>query len=427
MKNIFKFLFVVFCLLTTTNPLLSQWVQNGADSSYVLSFAVSGTNIFAGTYDHGIFLSTNNGTSWIQINSGLTLNLNIFNSLVISGTNIFAGSSLGVYLSTNNGTNWTAVNSGLLGNVLALAVAANGTGGTNLFAGTAVFGGGTTFGGVYLSTNNGTSWTHVNSGITSSNVYSLAVKPNGLSGTNLFAGTDSGAFLSTNNGTSWTPVNSGLTSPSVLCFAMIGANLFAGTEAINNEPGGIFRSTDNGSTWTPTGLTNSSISCFAVSGMNLFAVIGGVGVYLSTDNGTNWTQVNSGLSDFGGYAFSVAVSAPYLFAGNYNGVWRRPLSEMITAVNEVESEIPARFSLLQNFPNPFNPSTTISFTLLKRSFVSLEVFNLIGREVTTIVSEEMLAGNYSRQWNANNLASGVYFCRLQAGSFTETKKLVLLR
>jgi hypothetical protein len=85
------------------------------------------------------------------------------------------------------------------------------------------------------------------------------------------------------------------------------------------------------------------------------------------------------------------------------------------------------FNLDQNYPNPFNPATTISFSLSSRSFILLKVFDLIGREVATIVSEELSAGNHSRQWNAADLPSGIYFYRLQAGTFTETRKLVLLR
>jgi hypothetical protein len=94
----------------------------------------------------------------------------------------------------------------------------------------------------------------------------------------------------------------------------------------------------------------------------------------------------------------------------------------------VENSLPNRmFTLNQNYPNPFNPSTSISFSIPTRSFVSLKIFDLMGREVSTIVSEEMSAGNYSKQWNAVALPSGVYFYRLQSGSYTETKKLVLLR
>jgi hypothetical protein len=81
----------------------------------------------------------------------------------------------------------------------------------------------------------------------------------------------------------------------------------------------------------------------------------------------------------------------------------------------------------QNYPNPINSSTIISFSLPSKGFISLKVFDILGREVATIVSEEMSAGSYSRQWNAATITSGVYFYRLQAGPFTKTKKLILLR
>ena len=101
-----------------------------------------------------------------------------------------------------------------------------------------------------------------------------------------------------------------------------------------------------------------------------------------------------------------------------------------TATTRIENSrisAPQRFQLSQNYPNPFNPSTTISFDLPEKCFVSLKVFDALGRELSTLASEELPAGIYSRQWNAEGLASGIYFYRLQAGSFTETKKLILLR
>ena len=103
-------------------------------------------------------------------------------------------------------------------------------------------------------------------------------------------------------------------------------------------------------------------------------------------------------------------------------------SSIITGVNNShEYLLSSSYSLNQNYPNPFNPSTTISFNLPLRSFVSLKVFDLIGREVATIVSEELQSGKYSRQWNALDLPSGIYFYRLQAGAFVETRKLILLK
>jgi hypothetical protein len=125
---------------------------------------------------------------------------------------------------------------------------------------------------------------------------------------------------------------------------------------------------------------------------------------------------------------SLAVSGTNLFAGTEgSGIWSRPLSEMITSVEQTPSMLPSCFTLEQNYPNPFNPSTTISFSLPTQFFVSLKVFDLIGREIITIVSEELSAGTYTRQWNATGIPSGVYFYHLQAGSFSETKKLILLR
>jgi hypothetical protein len=88
---------------------------------------------------------------------------------------------------------------------------------------------------------------------------------------------------------------------------------------------------------------------------------------------------------------------------------------------------PHGFSLEQNYPNPFNPTTNFEFRIVDFGLVSLKVYDILGNEVATIVNEELPAGNYKYQWNAAGLASGVYFYRLQAGKFVDTKKLILLR
>lgn len=99
-----------------------------------------------------------------------------------------------------------------------------------------------------------------------------------------------------------------------------------------------------------------------------------------------------------------------------------------TAIGETESPaIPSQVALLPAYPNPFNPSTTISFTLPSKSFVMLKIFDIMGREVATLVSGQLPAGQHSRQWNAVNMPSGIYFCRLQAGLYIETRRLVLLK
>ena len=101
--------------------------------------------------------------------------------------------------------------------------------------------------------------------------------------------------------------------------------------------------------------------------------------------------------------------------------------DIVTDVRRQDVQTPAAWALDQNFPNPFNPSTTISFRLPFRSFVTLKIYDMMGRDVATVISEEMPAGNYSRQWEASTFPSGMYFYRLQAGAYTETKRMILLR
>jgi hypothetical protein len=417
-----------------------QWVQtNGLDGGYIQCFAVAGTNLFAGTRGGGVFCSTDNGGTWAAVDSGLT-NLNVY-SLAVSGTYLFAGTYGGVFLSTNGGARWTAVNNGLTDfHVYALAVS-----GMNLFAGTGDAGYNNELAaghGVFLSTNNGTSWTKVNTGLMDTSVYAFAVDSNGAGGTNLFAGTNGGVFLSTNNGTNWTPASTGLKyvrSLSVFPHEASGTHLFAGMLTLG---AGVFLSTNNGTSWAKVGLGLASyVPALAVSGTSLFAgtcqyLKAGppIGVLLSTNNFAGWIAVNEGLppeypGDSTGYLDirCLAIAGQNLFAGTSDGVWRRPLSEMITSVEPVTSDLPHEFVLQQNYPNPFNPSTTIKFELPKASGVRLSVFDMLGREVSVLVNERRDAGAYDVKVDGTSLASGMYFYRLHAGDFTQTKRILLLR
>jgi hypothetical protein len=92
-----------------------------------------------------------------------------------------------------------------------------------------------------------------------------------------------------------------------------------------------------------------------------------------------------------------------------------------------ESEIPVEFALRQNYPNPFNPVTTISFDLPGASHVVLTMYNVLGQEVATAVNEPLPAGRYTRTFDAGRLASGVYFYRLVAGQYSETKRMMVLK
>jgi len=98
-----------------------------------------------------------------------------------------------------------------------------------------------------------------------------------------------------------------------------------------------------------------------------------------------------------------------------------------TSVDELGSGKPVSFKLLQNYPNPFNPTTAIEFQLPSSSFVIMKVFNSAGKEVATLVERQYAAGIFRAEWNASDMPSGIYYCRIQAGKYSETKKMVLMR
>jgi hypothetical protein len=103
-------------------------------------------------------------------------------------------------------------------------------------------------------------------------------------------------------------------------------------------------------------------------------------------------------------------------------------SSIITDIRDVDGiSVPTNFSLKQNYPNPFNPSTVISFSLPKAENVTLKIYNILGSEITTLLNEELNAGNYSIDFNASNLASGTYFYKINAGNFTEVRKMNLIK
>jgi hypothetical protein len=243
-------------------------------------------------------------------------------AIVVNNTNIYTGfdRNIGAFLSTDQGTTWTPIDSGLTSkNVGSFVVR-----GADLFAGTAQAG---NVAGVFMSKDKGTNWAAINTGLTS-----LQIGPLLVSGTYLFAGSSGGgAFrLNINNiNAGWTPIDSGLTMPNVPtyyldstidAYAVIGTNLFA---ASNN---GVFLSTNNGASWDSvnTGLPGrwpTEADCFAVNGTNLFVGTNGSGIFLSTNNGASWDSVNTGLTDR--YVTSLqSVDATHLLAGTKsNGVF----------------------------------------------------------------------------------------------------------
>jgi hypothetical protein len=171
-------------------------------------------------------------------------------------------------------------------------------------------------------------------------------------------------------------------------------------------------------------LNNVTVLSLATSGSNIFAGTSN-GVYLSTNNGANWTQINDGFNPVP-TVYSLAIANNYIFAGTYGySVWKRSLS--ITEVKNISPEMPSDFALHQNYPNPFNPVTNIKFDIPKSEFVTVKIFDVTGREIETLLSEQLQAGRYSISWDATNYPSGVYFYQLITNSYSQTKKMILIK
>ena len=378
MKNL---IFVILsAMLTHFLPLENanaQWEQgNGIYGGSVNEIAVNGNYIFAGTNYNGVYFSTNNGINWTQT----ALNNKHVGSLAISGNNIFAGT-------------W------YLGGVIS--------------------------GGVFLSTNNGINWTQTT--LNNQNIISLAV-----SGNDVYAGTsDSGVFRSTDSGTSWT--KTALNNKRIRAILVHGYNIYAGTE----DDYGMYVSTNNGVSWMQTAINIPGVFSFATIGENIFAGTYYNGVYLSTNNGTTWTNKNQGFNVVP-VVNALLIANNYIFAGTDGySVWKRSLAE-ITSTENISSEVPVSYSLGQNYPNPFNPTTKIRFDVANgfpiKTFgndpprrVVLKVYDVMGRELQTLVNESLKPGTYEVSFDGSALNSGVYFYKLITNGYTETRKMLLLK
>ena len=256
--------------LSTNNGV--SWTQSnaGLTNTTILSFAVNGTSLFAGTRG-GVFISTNNGTSWSSSNIGMPSTS--VNAFLIDGINFFAGTNQGVYRSTNNGLTWNAMNTGMTAGEIATSFAINGT---NIFVGVYNY----LAHEIYLTTNDGISWTNVDIGgpITFAG-------PTFVSkiGTKIFAGSTYGIYESIDNGTTWTPNNNSFLH-AIKTFFSDGANLYDG------GTGGLNVTTDFGNSWDCIGLGYANcVNALASNGTKIFAASSN-GIYFTSDGGNNWEK-----------------------------------------------------------------------------------------------------------------------------------------
>jgi len=152
----------------------------------------------------------------------------------------------------------------------------------------------------------------------------------------------------------------------------------------------------------------------------------------ATEN-IDWIEITNGQSGVGSGMVNYYVSSNSFSSERTgtitikNNVFIVKQLGVTTSVNIDKPGLPTEFNLAQNYPNPFNPSTEINYSIPQVSFVSIKVYDILGREIRTLVNEEKFVGYYEVNFDASSLSSGVYFYRLQAGKFSDSKKFILMK
>jgi hypothetical protein len=381
-----------------------SWTNIGNINGTVQAITVyNGNLIVGGSFSSAGGVSVLNiaqwdGSTWSDVGGGpdnIVSALTVYNGdLIVGGYFTTVENVNANHIAKYNGTNgWQPLGSGTggsQGQVMALS-AWNG----NLIAG----GFFTTAGGVsanYIAQWNGSTWSALGNGL-SYIVYALGTYNNSLVAGGLFSG-----CAAQWNGTAWSILGSGCGGgfyPYVFAFAAYGNDLYiaglyttAGGQTVN----GISRW--DGTSYHPLGNPPGFSS-----GSNVF------GAYALA-------LYNGGL-----VAGGIFSSAGGVGAGNV-AMW-----DGLTGISKSNHNVPDNFSLSQNYPNPFNPSTKISFNLPKSGNVELKVYNIIGKEVATVINGFKQAGSYEVTFDASALSSGVYFYRLTSGSFSSTHKMTLVK
>ena len=384
----------------------------------------------------GVFRSTDNGNSWMEVNAGGGT------ALAISGNTAFAVGG-GLYSSINSGVTWAAVDTAGLAKTFTVLLADK----AYLFAGgSSGIVGDSEDVTMFRSTDGGNSWINITSGLPRAQFceglddpacqwYYYYITALTAIGNMLFAATSLSApptgiigagqiYSSLDTGLTWHLSSAGL-ADTVQCIATNGSILFAGT-----ANSGVFLSHDTGTTWTASsfGLTNTNIQALFATGADLFAGTHGGGIFHSADSGKSWTPFNNGLTDSSIQSFG--VNDTYLFAGagpgTYGGsVWRYPLSQV--SVKRAQQLRPELASLKVHSMGRFNPAVSIDFSIPSPEKVSIGIYDLSGHLVTTIDDKLFTAGQHTLQWNARNAGSGCYVVRMQAGGSVQVRAVPVVR
>jgi hypothetical protein len=239
---------------------------------------------------------------------------------------------------------------------------------------------------------------------------------------NVWFGTNA-AFLmySSNAGVNWSQQTTPTTDQYFVWFNSL-------TNGMSGSDANTFGTTNGGTNWTsitPPPFT-TIYGGLCGSGSQFWACPQALTIYYTSNNGANWalqyTSTTAGVI----YDMSRARTGSVIFAVKSNGTIVR-YGPPLTGITPIGNITPTQYNLSQNYPNPFNPTTKINFSLPKSGLVTLKIYNILGQEVNTLMNEVKSAGVYSVDFNASNLASGIYFYAIKSGDFTDVKKMSLIK
>jgi hypothetical protein len=406
---------LVSALVLLSSHSAAQWIRvRDVDSTESYAVIASGNTLHAAV-GNTVYRSTNRGTSWSPLPQVGPPPLVIL-SLAETPTSLIAGTiEDGVF--EFKGSQWISRSNGLVGlgshTVNSLAVRDS-----FIYAGTVGAG-------IFRTHQSFTEpWIPFRDGFPSNTSWNTESLTN-LNGT-LLAGAGANAYYYRNRpgASQWEEIQFAQFSPFGTSFLAAVDNNNT-IHAVGSQ--GFHRSTDGGTTWTTMdpGIGGISTGRFAKTPGGTYALaskLTSAFLFRLSKDDSSWTQVDVAK----GQTFALASSGNALFASKFDGLWKYDLS--VTSVKEsLTEDRPAVFTLEQNYPNPFNPSTVVHYRLASASRVLLSVFDMLGRRVATLVSEEKPAGSYSVKWDASNMAGGVYFCTLEAGAVRATRRMLLIR
>jgi hypothetical protein len=412
MKKIFYL--ILFCIFLQINTSAQNFWQptNGPDDNPIYSLIITknGT-ILAGGLE-GLFRSTNNGDIWTAVTGSIASKSIISLAQHPTGTLFALGGDtqtyiVTVYISTDDGSQWTDIQTGFeLFATECISIS---------HSGTILVGGADT---LYRSTDVGASWSILPQDIIFyGSINTIIFDSNNIA----YAGSVWGACYSTNDGESWNVLGAFRLEHFISSLAITNTNeIVAGTYYY-----GVHKLNEFSSFWTPIGLTGKSILSMITNEKGDVFLGRANGDVLKYIGDTNWVSLGTGIPST--YVWCLALdSLDYMYAGTANGTVYRSNNTVTEVINNFQSEL-KYFSIKQNFPNPFNPNTVISYQLPVIGFVTLKVYDILGREVATLVNEEKPAGSYELQFDGSRLTSGIYFYQLKSGNYSETKKMILIR